>query len=88
VVAKTCLSPRSIQKCSTPTLGVIKNMFVRFHQNKCSKSLIYLSQKFCCKKRHQAIIKKEKKRDDKKKREQRKNRKMRKKIAHVLAKIS
>ena len=40
VVAKTCLPLRSIQKYSTPTLGVSKNMFIRFHQNKCSKSLL------------------------------------------------
>ena len=40
VVTKTCLPLRFIQKCSTPTLGVNKNMFVRFHQNKCSKSLL------------------------------------------------
>ena len=40
VGAKTCLPLRSIQKCSTTTLGVNKNMFVRIHQNKCSKSLL------------------------------------------------
>jgi hypothetical protein len=40
VVAKTCLPLRYIQKCSTPTLGVNEKMFVRFHQNKCSKSLL------------------------------------------------
>ena len=40
VGVKTCLPLRSIQKCFTPTLGVNKNMLVRFHQNKCSKSLL------------------------------------------------
>ena len=45
VGTKTCLSFRSTQKCSTPTLGVDKNMFDRFHKNKCSDLAKYFSQK-------------------------------------------
>ena len=50
--AKTCLPSRSTQKCSTPTLGVNnKNMLDRFFHppNKCSKVLVAIYQKFCCK---------------------------------------
>ena len=49
--AKICFS--STSKCSAPTLGEDKNMFVRFYQNKCSKFLIIFLSKVCCKKRHE-----------------------------------
>ena len=69
VGAKTCLTPRSIQKCYTPMVGVNKNMFVRFHQNKCSKSLlISLLKVLLQKKRHETIIKKEKEKEKEMKR--------------------
>jgi len=47
-----------------------KNILVRLYQNKCSKYVWSLSQKFCSEKRHEAIIKKsdERKRETWKKR--------------------
>ena len=64
------------KKWYTPTPGVNKYILVRLYQNKCSKCIWSLSQKFCSKKRHEAIIKKKwwkKKWDMRKKRGEERN---------------
>jgi hypothetical protein len=50
VGAKTCLSSRFTQKCSTPTLGFPT-------PNKCSKFLLISLSKFCCRKEAQGYAK-------------------------------
>ena len=73
VGAKTCLPSRTTQKCSSPTLGVDKNMFVRFHQNKCSKSLLIISLKSLLQKETWDYQKNREKRAKRKKRKEKKD---------------
>jgi hypothetical protein len=68
---------------------VNKNIFVRFHQNKCT--LLNISLKSYCKKRHgiknrEKQKKEERKKRKKKKKIRKKEKKMRIKIAHDLTK--
>jgi uncharacterized protein involved in type VI secretion and phage assembly len=46
-----------------------QKMFVRFHQNKCSKSLLISLSKVRLQKRHEAIIKKRRKKEKEKEKE-------------------
>ena len=62
-----------------------KNMFVRFHTNKCSKSLLNNSLNFLTK-RHMGLSEKREKKERRRRRKNDKKREMRIKIAHDLTK--